>query len=229
MLINQEIGSFTLIGSVLVDADLGAEESPPAPDRCGRCRSCIDVCPTGAIVAPGLIDARRCISYLTIELRGPIPRQMRPLIGDHLFGCDLCQNVCPWNSKAPGPDAARSVGLGRRKMFEALGPADVLRMTRSEYASAFRGSAIKRARYDGLLRNAAVVLGNNRNADHAGVLVEQLWENDEPLVRGHIAWALSQIQWETASSALQNRQKIETDKYVLDEIRWALSNDLWAC
>lgn len=220
MLIDEEVGSFHFIATLLVDVDLDADTAPPHPDRCGTCRACIDVCPTQAIAAPGLLDARRCISYLTIELRGPIPRALRPAIGAHLFGCDLCQNVCPWNGKA----GSIPQDFVPRQIWGELTPASILRMDHDTYAETFRGSAIKRARYDGLLRNAAVVLGNTATDDAAEVLVEQLWESDVPLVRGHIAWALSHIEWAGARSALENRSVIEQDPYVHEEIRWALSN-----
>ncbi len=220
MLIDQKFGSFTLIGTVLVAADIAVDVEPHA-DRCGTCRSCIDVCPTNAIVSPGIIDARRCISYLTIEHRGPIPRNLRPLLGAHLFGCDLCQNVCPWNVSRS--DSEVNLGLSRRSLFDDLDAEGVLRLTRDEYAEMFRGSAMKRARYDGLLRNAAVVLGNSGNPAASEPIVEQLWESPEELVRGHCAWALSRIGWDGAESALRNRSVIERSNYVQEEIRWALS------
>lgn len=165
MLINPSLGSFFFIGALFTDILLEAD-APFEEDHCGTCRRCLDACPTQAFAAPRVLDAGRCISYLTIELRGPMPEALAPTVGDRLYGCDVCQDVCPWNVKfarelrepafqtrpaASGTDAA---ALARRW----------LAMDDGAYASAFRGSAMKRAKRDGLQRNAKVVLGNARPA-----------------------------------------------------------------
>ncbi|HET9453448.1 MAG TPA: tRNA epoxyqueuosine(34) reductase QueG [Gemmatimonadaceae bacterium] len=162
MLINPERGSFFFLGALLLDLALTAD-APFEADRCGTCTRCIDACPTGAIVAPREIDARRCISYLTIELRSDIPDALQPLVGDHLYGCDVCQDVCPWNVSFAqdladdSPFAAREIlrGADARALAREL-----LALSQDEFALAFRKSPMKRARLQGLKRNATVVLDN---------------------------------------------------------------------
>lgn len=219
MLINPEIGSFSFIAEVLVNLDLEPTHSM-IPDRCGTCSKCIDACPTNAIISPGVIDARRCISYLTIELRGPIPRALRPLIGDHIFGCDICQVVCPWNSKAePTQDAS----FQTREIYRSLTPQKLLCFELADYVEYFSKSAIKRAKLVGLRRNAAVVIGNAADPSAAGLLRQRLLHDEpEPLVRGHIAWALGQLGGAQARSALNAAERTEADAYVLEEVRAAL-------
>ncbi len=159
MLLNPTLGSFFFIGALFVDAEL-EPDAPFEADRCGTCTACLDACPTGAFVEPRVLDARKCISYLTIELRGEIPEQMRAAIGEHLYGCDVCQDVCPWNVRfaralEPGsPFAARESILGRGASELA---AEWAEMTSEEYQERFRGSAMKRAKLEGLRRNAGVV------------------------------------------------------------------------
>ncbi|HKT08458.1 MAG TPA: tRNA epoxyqueuosine(34) reductase QueG [Gemmatimonadaceae bacterium] len=167
MLLNPTLGSFFFIGSLFLALDLAAD-APFADDHCGRCTRCLDACPTQAFAAPGVLDARRCISYLTIELRGEMPDDLRPLVGDHLYGCDVCQDVCPWNHKFAralphdSPFAARSA-LGD-KDARALAQG-LLAMSDDEFRVAFRKSPMKRAKLRGLKRNAAVVLGNTGAED----------------------------------------------------------------
>lgn len=162
LLINPKLGSFFFLGALFLDAELTPDE-PFTEDHCGTCTRCLEACPTSAFVAPRVLDARRCISYLTIELRGGIPAELQPAVGDHVYGCDVCQDVCPWNVrfarelKEPA-FAARGVLAGRDARSLA---AEIVAMTPESYASAFRGSAMKRARLDGLRRNAAVVLSNS--------------------------------------------------------------------
>lgn len=187
MLIHPKIGSFTFIAELLIATDLEATTTT-TPNRCGRCTRCIDACPTQAIISPYILDARRCISYLTIELREPIPRTLRPLIGDHLFGCDICQDVCPWNSKAKH---THDPSFATRKDYTDMTPEDVLLMDQSAFSSLFRQSPIKRTKRRGLARNAAVVLGNRRDPALLPLLMERLEHEPEPLVRGHIAWAIA--------------------------------------
>lgn len=199
-LINPNLGSFFFIGSLFVDLELVAD-APFDTDRCGTCRRCIDACPTDAITAPRELDARRCISYLTIELRSEIPTGLRPGIGDNVYGCDICQDVCPYNRKFS--DALAEPAFATRAALadkEAGAVArQLLAMSQDEYASTFRGSPMKRAKLRGLKRNAAVVLGNIGTADDVPVLVAALSDPD-PLVREHVAWALGRIGADAASN-----------------------------
>jgi epoxyqueuosine reductase len=156
-LIAPGLGSYFLIGLVLTTAVLPADDA--VPDHCGTCTACLEACPTAAFDAPYALDARRCISYLTIEHRGPIPDELHAPIGDWLFGCDVCQDVCPWNRHAP---PAREAALG--PATPPPPPEILVRMTDDEFRARFRGSPLKRARREGLARNAAIVLANRRAA-----------------------------------------------------------------
>ena len=193
-LINPKLGSFFFLGALLIEMELPAS-APFEADRCGSCTRCLDACPTNALVEPRVLDATRCISYLTIELKGPIPEELRAPLGDLLYGCDICQEVCPWNEKfatvlAEGsPFAPREAlgGKGARTLAREL-----LAMTQEEFSRAFTGSPMKRAKLRGLKRNAAVTLGNAGSADDVNVLTRAL-DDPEPLVREHAAWALERI------------------------------------
>jgi epoxyqueuosine reductase len=219
MLIHPRRGSWLFLAALLTDAEL-ISDAPFATDHCGTCRACLDACPTQAFPAPGVLDARRCVSYLTIELRGPIPRELRAGIGNWVFGCDICQDVCPWNNKAPA------------SVDPAFQPSDELRplelialfdMTDEDFRSRFRHTPLWRARRHGLLRNAAIALGNARCAEALPALVKGL--NDAaPLVRGASAWALEQIGSAEARRALASRWAIESDRHVRDEIDLALKH-----
>ncbi|MQG29185.1 MAG: tRNA epoxyqueuosine(34) reductase QueG, partial [SAR202 cluster bacterium] len=211
-------GSWVLLGQVITDLEL--EPDQPLKKTCGACVRCIDDCPTGAIVAPYVVDNTRCISYQTIENRGVIPLEMRPLIRDWVFGCDICQDVCPVNRKAseahqPIPTAEAVGHSGELDLAELLALSD------EEFRSRFQGTSIMRAKRVGLQKNACVALGNNR--DEAGVpaLVSTL-TTAEALVRGHAAWALGQIATAEAIASLEQAMAGETDKYVQDEIDGAL-------
>jgi len=184
-LINQALGSYVFLAEVLLSLDLVLADGHAAPDRCGTCTRCIDACPTNALVPGGLrteLDSNRCISYLTIELKGDIPESLRPAIGTLSFGCDICQEVCPWNRKAP---------------FAANEPAAVpdletlATLTAEEFRAQFRHTPVWRTKYRGLLRNVAVALGNSENPSHTAAL-QQLARSDDELVRSHAEWALSQ-------------------------------------
>jgi epoxyqueuosine reductase len=187
---------------------------------CGACTRCLEVCPTGAFVGPHVLDARRCISYLTIELRGPIPHELRPQMGNWVFGCDLCQQVCPYNWRFARP--ARLAALQAR--LEMLAPKllDLLALDEAGFRQRFRGSPVLRAKRRGLLRNVCVALGNW--ADPAAVpgLAEAL-HDQEPLLRGHAAWALGQIAIPAARRTLLAAAEMEIDGYVLEEIGLALN------
>ena len=194
MLIAPGRGSFFFLGALLVAEPLVAD-APFAADRCGTCTRCLDACPTGAIVAPRVVDARQCVSYLTIELREAIPAALREGVGDRVYGCDVCQDVCPWNVRfaralpEDSPFAAREALAGRDARTLAR---EILAMDVEGYRAAFRGSAMKRAKLPMLKRNAAVVLGNVGTVEDADVLVRAL-DAPEPLVREHVAWALDRL------------------------------------
>ncbi len=218
MVIDPEWGSYTLLAELFVSVDL-EELSADRPDRCGTCTRCIDQCPTGAIVGPYEVDGRRCISYLTIETRGAIPRAMRSLIGGHLFGCDVCQDVCPWNTKARREPMEPFVA---RPELVAMDAVAMLRCTAPEFTRIFTNTSIKRTRRTGLARNAAVVLGNTGDRTWVGELTAALRGHDVALVRGHSAWALGELGGANARLNLELAHGGEPDAYVREEIRSAL-------
>ena len=228
MLIHPKRGSYFFLGLLLLDLDLDAD-APFQEDHCGTCRSCLDACPTGALLgrdpsgAP-VMDAPRCISYLTIEHRGPIPVELRPLMGNRVYGCDICQEVCPWNERfaEPAEEEAYRVrkGLDGPALVEL---ADQLLVVDDEgFRELFRGSAIKRAKRAGLLRNVCVALGNWGAAEAVLVLVRAL-EDTEALVRGHAAWALGRVGTDGAREALSQARREETTSEVRQEITDAIS------
>jgi epoxyqueuosine reductase len=219
-LLNREYGSWILLGELLLDVELPPDE--PVKTHCGSCTRCMPACPTGALIAPGVLDNDRCISYLTIELRGPIPREMRPLVGDWVFGCDICQEVCPVNRKAaPGnhPEFGPSAGIGPSPSL-----AELLDITEEEFKQRFRHSPVKRAKWAGLRRNAAVALGNVRDPATIPALTRAL-DSEPPLVRGHAAWALGRFDDPQARSALLRRRQLEEDDWVREEIDLALGSN----
>ena len=192
MLISPELGSWLLLGELLTTLEV--EPDPPfVPDRCGTCRRCIDACPTDAILAGRTIDSRRCISYLTIELRGSIPEELRPAIGNRVFGCDICQDVCPWNSEPePGDPTALVPGEpagfpAMREWAEAL-----LEMDSDTYRDTYRGTPLARPGRDAMLRNLCVGLGNSGDPSATPLLRRCLIDGSE-LVREHAAWALGRL------------------------------------
>ena len=222
MLIHPRRGSYFFIGEVLVDAEL-EYDGPVARDYCGTCHRCVDACPTNALLgrdatgAP-VMDARRCISYLTIELRGPIPRELRPLIGNRIYGCDICQEVCPWNRFSPKTDEPAFLA---REGLDGPSLIEWMTMTQEEFSRRFKNSPIKRTKRRGLLRNVAVALGNWGSPDAVPALAIAL-NDEEALVRGHAAWALGRIGTEAARQALRGREEGEADAWVLTEIRAAI-------
>jgi epoxyqueuosine reductase len=216
-LINRRVGSWLFLGAILLDRELVYDS--PATAHCGTCTRCLIACPTKALVAPGVLDARRCISYLTIELRGAIPRQLRPLLGTHIFGCDICQAVCPWNRQAPESSEAAFLP---RAGFAAPELIPLLRLSDEEFRARFRGSPITRAKRRGLLRNVAVALGNLRDLRALPALGAAL-HDAEPLVRSHAAWALGRLGSAEARHALQAARSAESDQDVREEITAALT------
>ena len=186
-LINPQYGSWFFLGEILINLDL--EYDSPIPDRCGSCTKCLDICPTGALVAPRILDARRCISYLTIEFRGIIPEEFRPLIGNSVFGCDRCQEVCPWNKNAKFPEY--SAFLPREQLvcpeFTWL-----CSLTPQDFSRIFKHNPIKRTKLQGVLRNTVIAIGNSKNPKYVPLL-EKLSHTSVPLIQPHIAWALDKL------------------------------------
>jgi epoxyqueuosine reductase len=217
-LITREQGSWFFIGVVLLDLEL--DYDPVEKDYCGSCTRCIPACPTRAIVAPYVVDARLCISYLTIELRGAIPEELRPLIGNRIFGCDDCQEVCPWNRFAVKTDEEAFSSRPGNLMPE-LRP--LLRITHEEFARRFKRSPVRRARRDGFVRNVAVALGNSRDPEAVPALEEALLDAS-PLVRAHAAWALGRIGSGRAQAALRRALCNEADAEVNRELHAALNS-----
>jgi epoxyqueuosine reductase len=187
MLIDRKLGTWFFLGEILTTLDLASD--PPQPERCGSCQRCIVACPTGAITGPHRLDARRCISYLTIELKGSIPLELRPLIGDRIYGCDDCLDACPWN---------RFASTSREAAF-AAGPAlgmplrDYLALDDAKFRDLFRKSPIKRTKRRGFLRNVCVALGNVGDHDDLPAL-EAAAADAEPLIAEHAKWAIEQIR-----------------------------------
>ncbi len=209
-------GSWVFLGALATD--LALEPDAPLKKTCGDCARCIPACPTGAIVEPYVLNATRCISYLTIECRGPIPRSLRPLVGDWVFGCDLCQEACPVNV-----DVQRVNGqVLKRTGFSALELEPLLSMPQEEFTARFRGTPLTRAKLAGLQRNACVALGNIGDRQALPVLSEAL-RSDEPLVRGHAAWALGRIGGEQAVHLLRQALTEETTPEAREEIEVALA------
>ena len=218
LLLNQMLGSFFFLGVILTTLDLeptlGTSELPP-PDLCGSCRRCLDACPTQAFVEPYVMDARKCISYLTIELRGAIPEEFREPMGNHVFGCDICQDVCPWNRRAPvattpkfEPRVFVPSEENRQKTF--LPPQDeslylpklewLLGLSEADFRELFRGSPIKRTKWRGLMRNACIAIGNSSlrpgtgHHDRVSELLERLLAGEDPVLAESARWALLRIQ-----------------------------------
>jgi epoxyqueuosine reductase len=188
MLIDKWQGSYFFLGALLLDLEL-APDPPHEASHCGTCTACLDACPTGAFVEPGLLDSRRCLSYLTIELKGPVPKEMRPAMTEWLFGCDVCQEVCPWNRKAP---PGREAALQPRPDLVGLDPLELMAMSEDEFRRRFRGTALWRTRRRGLLRNAALILGN-RGDPAALPALRRALDDAEPVVREAAAWAVERI------------------------------------
>jgi epoxyqueuosine reductase len=220
MLISREFGNWLFLACILTrlefppDAPLPGkaptESGTHAGQLCGKCTRCLDACPTDAFVAPGVVDARRCVSYQTIENKGVVPRELRAGIGARIYGCDTCLDVCPWNRFAR---ASREILVTARPEIARLGLAELLRLTPERFAAVFKDTPVKRVKLAGLLRNACIVAGNTRAADCKEPLL-RLAEAGVPLVRAHAVWALSRLG---ATASLRTLRATETDPLVLAE------------
>jgi epoxyqueuosine reductase len=213
-LINPSRGSYFFLAEILLGIELEPDQ-PFTPDRCGKCTRCIDACPTNCILPDRTLDARRCISYLTIELKGSIPRELRPLVGAWVFGCDICQQVCPWNrfaSQKVDPAFESHITIPDPNLL------DELMLSEEEFNSKYRLSPLKRTRRGGYLRNMVVALGNLHDHETVTPLKQVMMLEPEPLVRAHAAWALGQIDTVFTSVVLENAAKIEKDLMVRSEI-----------
>ncbi len=218
LLLNRHDGSWFFLAALLTDLALEYDE-PFDTDHCGTCTACLDACPTNAFPQPYVLDATKCISYLTIELRGPIPLELRERIGDWVFGCDVCQVVCPWNHRAP------QSGLTEFAPADDMNPIDAVSLFDLDDAAfrrRFRHTPLWRSKRRGLLRNAAIVLGNSSVEKGLAALVRGL-NDHESVVRGASAWALGRYDAQQATAALEQRLAAEQDADVRDEIVLALA------
>jgi epoxyqueuosine reductase len=212
LLLNQTMGSYFFLGAILTTLELSPSLPPaaaPPPDLCGSCTRCLDACPTDALIEPYVLDARRCISYLTIELRGSIPEDLREPVGRHVFGCDICQDVCPWNRRAPVTDSPEFQPRNFAPQAEDSFHTESLllprlewiaSMTEDSYKAAFRGSPIKRTKWRGLVRNACIALGNSKLTQGTEVhgriegILRRLAVYSDPVISESALWALARIQ-----------------------------------
>jgi epoxyqueuosine reductase len=212
-LVSRQFGSWLFLGAIFTTLDLPADEAEA--DHCGQCRACLDICPTAAFPAPYRLDARRCISYLTIEHKGPIPRELRPLIGNRIYGCDDCLAVCPWNKFA---QTGREAKLAAREELRAPRLADLARLDDAAFRTLFAKSPVKRIGRDRFLRNVVIAIGN---AGDAALVpeAERLLSDASPLVRGAAVWALARLAPRQHFEELSRRHVGETDECVRAE--WA--------
>ena len=217
-LINRGAGSYFFLAEIVTTLDLTVDE--PEVDHCGSCTLCLEACPTGAFPEPYVLDARRCISYLTIELKEAIPRDLRDGVGDWVLGCDICQEVCPWNRRAP---ATGEEAFQPRPGLDPVDLVELLGMDRDAFNERFRRNPAKRPKRRGMLRNAAVSLGNAGDRRVVPHLARALAREEEPLVRAHVAWALGRLGGDEARQALDEAREREIDAEVLEEIEAALA------
>ncbi len=216
LLLHPDAGSYFLLGELFTSLDL--EPDARVGDLCGSCSRCLDACPTGALPEPFRLDSQRCISYWTIEHRGPIPRPTRAALGEWVFGCDLCQEACPLNDRpSVTAEAAFELPAGRA----GLDLAALLALREEAYQEVFRGSAMKRSRREGLRRNAALAMGNRGEARYVGPLAEAMTDLD-PVLRSHAAWSLGRIGGSGALAALREARSREESPAVIEELDRAL-------
>lgn len=217
LLINRREGSWFFLAALLMDIEL-VYDTNHETDHCGTCRACLDACPTGAFPQAYVLDASRCISYLTIELRDAIPTELRRGMGEWVFGCDVCQDVCPWNSRAPLSRQAEFAPRGDSNPIDLIG---LFELDEAAFRERFRRTPLWRPRRRGLLRNAAIALGNRPMPAAIPALIRGL-NDDEPIVRGACAWALGRYRHGAAQQALEARRAVEIDAGVRHEIDAAL-------
>jgi len=216
VIVSREFGNWLFLGAIFTTAELPADE--PERDHCGSCRRCLDICPTNAFPAPYRLDARRCISYLTIEHKGHIPAELRPGIGNRIFGCDDCLAVCPWNKFA---QAGREARLVQREDLAALPLAELARLDDPAFRARFSGTPIKRTGRDRFIRNVLVAIGNAGDVGLAGEAV-RLLDDPSPLVRAMAVWAVGRLlPPETVAQHAEGRMKSEADPDVREEWRRA--------
>jgi epoxyqueuosine reductase len=218
--ISRQYGSWLMLGEIFTTADLTPDA--PAGFHCGSCRACLDICPTQAIVAPFTVDARRCISYLTIEYGGIIPRELRPLMGNRIFGCDDCQAICPWNrhATAPEPDLLKP---RRENILPSL--VSLLRLDEAGFRERFRKSPVKRTGRIGLLRNACIAAGNSGDVSLLPHL-QRLLNDEAATLRAHAVWAMQQLcnttNWADIVAILERQRQQDTNQEVIEEIELSL-------
>ena len=209
-LLSQDIGSWYFLSEILVDVEL--PQSEMAENHCGSCRSCIDICPTDAIVSPYVLDSKKCISYLTIELKGVIPTEFRKAIGNRIYGCDDCQIICPWNSYAVKTEEVAFKSVNSNFLL-----IDLIQLSEEDFRKRFKESPIKRIKRRGFLRNVAVALGNSNNPKAVPFLIKAL-EDKEPLIRAHIVWALGELMGSKCIPIFNEKLAKEKEFIVLSEI-----------
>ncbi len=214
-LLTREMGSWFLLGEILSTAELEIDPGPHA-DFCGSCTACLDACPTDAIVEPGVVDSNLCISYWTIEHRGSVPQERRRGSGDWIFGCDICQEVCPWNRSFSRP--ADGDPFTHREDLRGLDPLSIVAMDEATFRSKYSGTPLMRAKWEGMRRNACIVLANRKRREALPTLAGVLTDPD-PVLRGHAAWAVGRIGDEEAIRMLRSLAETETSPEVLAEIR----------
>ncbi len=214
LLINRDTGSYFFLAAVLTDIEL-TYDLPQTTDHCGSCTACLDACPTDAFAEPYVLDARRCISYLTIELREPIPIPLRKPMGEWVFGCDICQEVCPWNRKAPLSSVPE---FQPRQDQNPIALAGLFALDDGAFRARFRRTPLWRSKRAGLLRNAAIALANQKATDAIPALSQGLHDKD-PIVRGACAWSLRQFSDPRAAALLADRMALETDATVKSELQ----------
>jgi epoxyqueuosine reductase len=217
LLLHRDHGSWFFLAALITDVELTYDQTYEA-DHCGTCRACLDACPTNAFPQPYVLDSTRCISYLTIELRDAIPVELRDGVGEWVFGCDVCQDVCPWNSRAPQSREAAFVPRDNNNPIDLIALFD---LDDAAFRERFRHTPLWRPKRRGMLRNAAIVLGNRPTPAAIPALIRGL-DDDEPLVRGACAWALGRYVTKEARRALTSRLAIEDEHVVIAEITAAI-------
>lgn len=219
MLINKRAGSYFFLAALILDTEL-IYDSPHEASHCGSCTQCLTACPTQAFPEPGVLDARRCISYLTIEHRGPVPRELRTGLGSWWFGCDICQDVCPWNRHADPKNSS----LEETVLQPEVDLKEVIELDEAGFRQRYRKTPMWRSKRVGAIRNAAYVLGNQQDSAAIPGLERLLVTDSDATIRGAAAWALGEIGGEVALTALEKQRQVEVDPDVLGEIELALAS-----